>query len=339
MSLIIAENLVKTFKVSQKKTGIRGAVKGLFFPNYRVVRAVDDISFKVARGETIGFLGPNGAGKSTTIKMLSGILHPTSGRVEINGLSPQRDRRAVVRDMGVVFGQRTQLYWDLRLGESFELLKRVYRIEDSVFRRNITWMREEFGLGKLMDTPVRQLSLGQRMRGEISASLLHSPSVLFLDEPTIGLDIEAKQALRELIHKVNREREISVILTTHDLEDVERLCERLVVIDQGKIVEDGPIDQLMRQLLPYRILEVEIEQEFAGDPVVCLMHGEVVESDGRMLRIRFDRNHASASMVIQEVLKQVDVKDLKVREPAVEEMVMMIYRGQHRDSRLELVNV
>lgn len=309
-----------------------GAMKGLFSLKRREVRAVDDISLNISAGEAVGYLGPNGAGKSTTIKMLCGILHPTSGRVEINGICPQENRRAVVQNIGVVFGQRTQLYWDLRLGESFELLKRVYRIGDSVFRNNVAWMEKEFGLAELMNTPVRQLSLGQRMRGEISAALLHSPDVLFLDEPTIGLDIEAKEALRTLIRKINRERNITIILTTHDLKDVEHLCRRLVVINHGKLVEDGPIDQLMDRLVPFSILEVDLESPHVVGQALLLEHGELLGSHGNTLRIRFDRNRVTAAMIIGELLERIDVRDLRIREPEVEEMVMTLYGKGYRST-------
>lgn len=330
MEVIRAENLVKTFAVTEKEKGLRGAVKGLFFPKRKEVCAVDDVSFSIAAGETVGYLGPNGAGKSTTIKMLCGILHPTSGHVEINGMSPQKHRRAVVKNIGVVFGQRTQLYWDLRLGESFELLKHVYRIESSVFNDNIRWMNKELGLEGLMDTPVRQLSLGQRMRGEVSAALLHSPEVLFLDEPTIGLDFEAKNALRELIGKVNRERNVTVVLTTHDLGDVEQLCRRLVVIDDGKVVEDGSFERLMTELVPFKVLEIEMERPLEDEEMPYFAHGKVIQNCGNVIRIRFDRNHVSTAMVIRDVLERVDVKDMRIREPKVEEMVMTIYKKDYR---------
>ena len=257
MALIQVADLVKVFTVTRKDKGLRGAVRALFRPQRTKVRAVDGISFSIDSGEIVGYVGPNGAGKSTTIKILTGILHPTSGTVRIGGTSPQENRQAVVQDLGVVFGQRTQLNWDLRLGESFELLRRIYRIDDEVYEQNIRTMSDLLGIDKLIDTPVRQLSLGQRTRGDLAAAMLHSPAILLLDDPTIGLDVVAKEAVREFILGVNQLRSTTVILTTHDLNDVQQLCRRLIVINHGKIVEDGPLSQLIDKLTPYRLLEVD----------------------------------------------------------------------------------
>ena len=241
MALIQLEQVHKVFRVTRKETGLRGAVKGLFRPQRQEVHAVNDISFSIEAGELVGFIGPNGAGKSTTIKMLSGILYPTSGRVTVDGLSPQRDRRAVVQQIGAVFGQRSQLNWDLRLGESFELFRRIYRVEDGAFSRSLGQLSDVLDLARLLDIPVRQLSLGQRMRGELAAAMLHEPQVLFLDEPTIGMDIEVKASIRSFIHDINLLRGTTVVLTTHDLDDVEELCKRLIIINEGHIIEDGPL--------------------------------------------------------------------------------------------------
>ena len=259
MAHIELERVCKTFRVTRKQKGLAGAVKGLFRPDRREVHAVRDVSFAIEPGELVGFIGPNGAGKSTTIKMLSGILYPTSGRVSVVGLSPQRQRRAVVQRIGAVFGQRSQLNWDLRLGESYELFKRIYRIADDDFERSLAELCEVLGIGDLLDTPVRQMSLGQRMRGELAGAMLHEPDILFLDEPTMGMDIEVKAAIRAFIRDINQRRRTTVLLTTHDLDDVEELCERLIIINQGRIIEDGPLAALIDSITPHRYLIVECE--------------------------------------------------------------------------------
>ncbi|MGN1340268.1 MAG: ATP-binding cassette domain-containing protein, partial [Oscillospiraceae bacterium] len=254
MPVIEVKNLKKQFKSVRKQKGLKGAIKGLFRPEKKIVTAVDDISFSIERGEIVGYIGPNGAGKSTTVKMMSGILRPTSGEILVNGISPVKDRKAVVKHLGVVFGQRTQLYWDLRLGESFELLKRIYDVPDEVYNENMAMMDEILDLKSIIDTPVRQLSLGQRMRGDLAAAMLHSPDVLFLDEPTIGLDVDAKHAIRRFIKEINETRKTTIILTTHDLGDIQELCKRIIIINKGMVIEDGSLDELIDRIAPYRQL-------------------------------------------------------------------------------------
>ncbi len=285
-AVIEVNDLVKEYIIVQKENGLRGALKGLLFPKKKTVRGVDGISFSIAQGEIVGYIGPNGAGKSTTIKMLTGILHPTSGTIKVCGISPQADRKSVVRKLGVVFGQRTQLYWDLRLGESFELLRRIYQIDNSVFEENMAVLTDVLKLEEFIHTPVRQLSLGQRMRGDIAAAMLHSPSILFLDEPTIGLDADAKHAIRHFIKEINRKRGVTVILTTHDLDDVEQLCSRLVVVNHGKVVEDGPMVSLVHKLAPHRLLVVELQQPFHD-----LEHpsAEIIKQDGLKIWYQFEK--------------------------------------------------
>ena len=223
MSIIEVNDLRKEFMTSKKEAGIKGAIKNIIKPKKELVQAVKGVSFSIEPGEIVGYIGPNGSGKSTTIKMMSGILTPTSGTIEINGLNPMKDRKKVVKNIGVVFGQRTQLYWDLRLGESFELLKRIYQIEDSEYKKNLALMNDILNINEIIDTPVRQLSLGQRMRGDLVAAVLHSPSILFLDEPTIGLDVDGKHAIRKFIRDINQNYKTTIILTTHDLVDIQEL--------------------------------------------------------------------------------------------------------------------
>ena len=242
--MIYVENLRKEFKKTVKEPGIKGSIKSFFKPQKEIVAAVKDISFNVEKGEILGFIGPNGAGKSTVIKMLTGILTPTSGTCTINGQNPQRDRKRYVKEIGVVFGQRTQLWWDLPLTETFSVLKEIYEVEDSKFKKRMAFLNEVLELDDFINSPVRTLSLGQRMRADIAASLLHSPKVLFLDEPTIGLDVVVKDNIRNAIAKINEEENTTVILTTHDLADIELLAKRIVMIDKGSKVFDGKITDL-----------------------------------------------------------------------------------------------
>ncbi|MFH0878425.1 MAG: ATP-binding cassette domain-containing protein [Lentisphaerota bacterium] len=324
MALIEAENLVKEFTITPKGRGLAGSLRALVRPRRRQVLAVNDISFRIEPGESVGYIGPNGAGKSTTVKMLSGILHPTRGSVRVLGLSPQANRKAVVRHLGVVFGQRTQLYWDLRLGESFELMRKIYRIPDAVYRDNLALVSKVLRTGELADTPVRQLSLGQRMRGDLAAAMLHAPPILILDEPTIGLDILAKQAVRDFILELNRQRGTTVLLTTHDLGDVEKLCRRLMVINRGCLIEDAPLQTLMEKLAPHRILQVDFEsplERLAPHP-----DAEVVNHEGIRVTLKFDRRRITAAELIAHVTKHHTVRDLAIVEPEIEDVIAHYYR-------------
>jgi len=323
MAFLEVENLVKEFIVTKKKEGLRGAVSSLFHPEKFKVRAVDDISFNIEQGEIVGFIGPNGAGKSTTVKMMTGILHPTMGSVKINGISPHKNRKAIVGKLGVVFGQRTQLYWDLRLGETFELLKRIYRIDDKMYKDNIKMLDEVLNITEIIDTPVRQLSLGQRMRGDLAAAMLHSPTMLFLDEPTIGLDIEVKHSIRDFIKQINERCGTTVILTTHDLGDVEQLCKRLIVINHGKIVEDGPLNSIIERMAPHRYLVVEL-----ASPHQNLFHpyAEVVKTETLRVWFKFDKSRIAATELISDLSKTYPIRDVSVKEPDIEDMIREIYK-------------
>ncbi|MGD2069882.1 MAG: ATP-binding cassette domain-containing protein [Gemmatimonadota bacterium] len=321
---IIARSLYKEFLVRRRRPGIRGAVMTLLRPDRQRLVALDDVSFEIDPGEIVGYVGPNGAGKSTTIKILCGILHPTRGEVRVDGLSPQAHRIAVVRRLGAVFGHRTQLYWDLRLGESFELLKRVYEIDERDYRKMLSVLDDSLALGSLLDRPVRQLSLGQRMRAEIGAAVLHSPSILLLDEPTVGLDVVAKESIRQFVLDLNRTHGTTVLLTTHDLSDVWELCQRLLVIRDGALIEDAPLPELAARLAPYRHLEIACETApetpLAGLPGV----EEVAEEEGR-LRIRFDIRRTTTAELIARVSEAVTIRDLRVREPTLSEMLRRFY--------------
>jgi ABC-2 type transport system ATP-binding protein len=323
MTLIEVDNLVKEYLISKKKSGLKGLLKGVFRPEKIKIRAVDNISFGIEKGEIIGYIGPNGAGKSTTIKIMTGIMHPTSGSVKIDGLSPHQDRKAVVKKLGVVFGQRTQLYWELRLGESFELLRRIYQVDQKVYRENLETMCEILKIDELMDIPVRQLSLGQRMKGDLAAAMLHSPSILFLDEPTIGLDVEAKHAIRKFILDINRKFQVTVILTTHDLDDVEQLCDRLMVINHGKIVEDGPLDQLLAKLAPYRVLVVDM---ITLPDVIFYSAADVIKQEGHRVWFRFEKDKITAAQLISDLSKTYPIRDLSIQEPDIEDIIREVYK-------------
>jgi ABC-2 type transport system ATP-binding protein len=248
MAHIVVERLVKSYVIAERSSGIGGAVRGLLRRRRRRIDALTDVTFSLERGELLGFIGPNGAGKSTTIKILSGILRPDGGRVEVDGLVPYEDRIRHVARIGVVFGQRTQLWWDLPVIDGFELLRDIYRVDRALYVRTRDELVAMLRLDRLLDQPVRQLSLGQRMRAELAAALLHSPSILFLDEPTIGLDAPSKLAVREFVKRLNRERGVTVLLTTHDMHDIDALAERVIVIGHGRVLADGTFDSLRAQI-------------------------------------------------------------------------------------------
>ena len=289
--MIDVQNLCKDYVMRRKEPGLRGAIRGLVRPEHKKIHAVSNLSFHIDDGEIVGFIGPNGAGKSTTIKMMSGILTPTKGCVLIDGRDISKYRKEVVRNIGVVFGQRSQLNWDLRLGESVELLKHIYQIDQSEYDRTIDDLDSILGIREIIDKPVRQMSLGQRMKGDLVASMLHSPGVLFLDEPTIGLDVSAKYALRKFIKEINKTRRTTVILTTHDLGDIQELCERLIIINHGVMMEDGRLSEIVDRIAPYKTLVVEYYDESAPEHDRC----EMTEHSGNVAKYRFIKNEVTAA--------------------------------------------
>ncbi|WP_406344340.1 ATP-binding cassette domain-containing protein [Streptomyces sp. NBC_00648] len=295
------------------------------------VRAVDGITFAVPRGEMVGYIGPNGAGKSTTIKMLTGILTPSGGRVRVAGLDPSRERTRLARRIGVVFGQRTTLWWDLPLYDSYRLAHRMYRIPDDRFRENLDRCIELLDLGELLDVPVRQLSLGQRMRGDIAAALLHDPEVLYLDEPTIGLDVVSKAKVRTFLRELNAELGTTVLLTTHDLTDIEQLCKRVMVIDHGRLVYDGALAGLHEVGGSERTLVVDLERELAPiDLADARMDARVVKVEGPRQWLAFPAT-ASAAPLVAKIAERYPLVDLSVREPDIESVIARMYadRGLH----------
>ncbi len=330
--IIAADGLDKTFTVRRHRAGALGALRGLLEKDAgEVFTAVDNISFTIGRGEMVGYIGPNGAGKSTTIKMLTGILVPSGGNATVAGLVPWEDRKALAQRIGVVFGQRTQLWWDLALIDSLELLRHMYRVPESRFRANLDAARELLDLDDFLQTPVRQLSLGQRMRGDLAAALLHDPEILYLDEPTIGLDIVAKARIREFLATLNRERKVTVLLTTHDLADIEHLCRRIILIDHGQVVYDGELDALRSRFGGKRQIIVDFDHE--PDPAIAtLSNGDigVVGQEGPRVRIAFDRAAITAPEVLARAGRFGSVRDMSIEEPQIEDIIRQLYEGAAR---------
>ena len=320
--MIEVDNLSKTFKVYHHRKGFFGSFVNLFSRRHRVIRAVDSVSFTVQRGEIVGYLGPNGAGKSTTIKMLTGILVPSSGSVTVNGYVPHRQRKENAKHIGVVFGQRSHLWFDLPVQESFELLQRIYRIPEVQYRDNVEMFDALLNLGDFFQTPVRQLSLGQRMRADIAAALLHNPDVLFLDEPTIGLDVVAKARIREFIQQINAEREVTVVLTTHDLDDVEKLCKRVILIDNARLCFDGELATLRRLLSTERLLSVDYAEVY---PDITIPNVHIVYQEGVRVQYRFSPEVISAADLIRTILQKFRIVDISIQEPDIEELIKTVY--------------
>lgn len=317
VAMIEAVGVVKTFTVRTRAGLLRRARSP--------VRAVDDVSFTVEPGEFVGYLGPNGAGKSTTIKMLTGILTATSGTVRVCGLDPSRRRTSLARRLGVVFGQRTTLWWDLPLRDSLALVRRLYRVESGAHRARLAELTALLELDPFLDTPVRQLSLGQRMRGDLAAALLHDPELLVLDEPTIGLDVVSKATVRDFLERVNAERGTTILLTTHDLGDIERLCRRVMIIDRGRLAYDGGLDELRRTVPADRLLVVELARP---GPPITLDGIENVRVEGPRQWLRLPRS-ANAAAVVAELARGHEVRDISLREPGIEDVLAGLYRGDH----------
>jgi len=320
--IISVHNLTKHFKVAHHRRGALGTLRNLVSHDYRLVKAVDGINFEIGAGELVGYLGPNGAGKSTTLKMLTGLLVPTSGELLVNGYLPWRERQAYVGKIGAVFGQRTTLWWDLPVIESLDMLQHIYHIPPARYMTNLDEFRKLLELDAFLNTPVRSLSLGQRMRADLCAALLHNPPLLFLDEPTIGLDVVAKERIRQFILNINQQRGTTVILTTHDLADVEKLCERVMIIDKGRLLFDGQLDNLRQRFGGLRRLTVDFSEEYAE---VDVDGAQVAARDGSRVTYTFERNQISASELISQISARYRIRDLEVREPGIEETVRRIY--------------
>ena len=323
MPIITVEHLSKNFKVHKRRKGFWGSLGSAISREHDIIKAVDDVNFTLKRGELVGYIGANGAGKSTTIKMLTGILVPTSGHIDVMGLTPYHRRKENARRIGVVFGQRTQLWWDLPVIDSFELLKHIYEIPENRYKQNLKFFSELLQLRPFLSTPVRKLSLGQRMRCDLTAALLHNPEILYLDEPTIGLDVVAKEQVRQFLKQINAERQVTVILTTHDLNDVEQVCQRLIIIDSGKIIYDGGIDVLKKRYGKTRMLIVDLAQPYSD---IQLEGVKLTRREENRIWLAFDRDTLPASEVIARLAARYEIQDLTISEPEIEEIVRRIYK-------------
>lgn len=324
-----AIDLTKEFQVFQSRKGLMGAFRDLFQRNYRTIRAVDQINLSIDSGEMVGYIGENGAGKSTTIKMLTGILQPTAGKLRVNGFDPHKEREKFVRTIGVVFGQRSQLWWDIAVQESFSLLQKVYQVDEQANRAYVNRMIEVLEIGNLLDQPVRKLSLGQRMRCELAAALLHKPSLLFLDEPTIGLDVLVKENIRRFLQEINQELGTTIMLTTHDLMDIEALCSRVVMLDNGRIIYDGDLTRLKNEWGSGRTLYLELEESVSQGKWQEVIDTFPVnwECDGeRNYTVKIPNRNTSVSDLLRHLLQQgIQVKEMQIEEPTTEEIVRRIY--------------
>jgi len=328
MAIIETVGLRKVFRTVVRSPGIGGAVRALFSREYEDKVAVHDVTMRLEPGEIVGYIGPNGAGKSTTIKMLTGILVPSGGSISVAGLEPHKQREANAANIGVVFGQRSQLYWDLPLRESFELLRSIYDVKRDRYLQNLAEFASALDLERFMDTPVRQLSLGERMRGDFAAAMLHDPKIVYLDEPTIGLDVVAKEAVRDFVGRVNRERGTTFVLTTHDLADVERLAPRIILIDRGTILYDGALEGLRDRYGTHRTLVVTLAQNYSD---VRVEGAEATYRDGFTWRLRFDRRLLSAQVLIRRVTEKYAISDVAIIEPDIEGIVRTIYLDGFND--------
>lgn len=308
-NMIMVQDIKKYYRIAKRDKGIFASLRFLFHRKYEIKKAVDDVSFSIKRGEIVGFVGPNGAGKSTTIKILSGILYPDAGDVNIKGYIPYKQRKQYVKNIGVVFGQKSQLNWDLPLIESFELMKFIYKIPQEKYEKNLKQFSKLLDMENFINQPVRQLSLGQRMRGDIVAALLHSPEIVFLDEPTIGLDVVAKEKIREFIRYINEKEKTTIIFTTHDMQDIEKVCDRLIIIDKGKKIYDGSIEQIKNKYANFKTIEM------------------LLENDEKEIQT-FDLNVTPMNTVMENLFAQKNIKDISICEPEIDEIIRDIYEGR-----------
>ena len=330
-AIIRVTDLTKTFWTLKRKPGFVGAIQNLFSNDYEEIKAVDKISFEIAPGELIGYIGPNGAGKSTTIKMLPGILHPTAGEIRVDGLIPQHERVRNSKKIGVIFGQRTQLIWDIPPTDSFELMRKMYAIPAERYRTNLQYLVEMLGLNEFMQRPVRQLSLGQRMRCELVASLLHDPKIIYLDEPTIGMDVVAKERIREFILKLNQERGTTILLTTHDINDIERLCRRVLIIDKGRLIYDGTLAEIRRQYGRQRRVVFSLADGAKIDNLTASLDSvgsglqTKTREDGSIV-VCFDPQQVAATTLTRHIVNNYPVSDVAVEEANLEAIIREIYQ-------------
>ncbi len=322
MSFIEVDNICKKYKVSKRKSGIPGMVANLFAPKFEDKEAVKNISFSIDKGEMVGFVGPNGAGKSTTIKMLSGILYPDSGSISVGNTIPYKQRKEYVGRIGVVFGQKSQLQWDLPVIDSFELLKAIYSVPDDVYKKNLDRYTELLDMSKFLKQPVRQLSLGQRMRADIAAALLHSPEIVFFDEPTIGVDVVGKENIRNFIRELNAEDKVTMLFTTHDMQDIEKTCNRLIIINKGSKIYDGTLDGVRKLHGSSRQLDVFFANDVSVSPIPNV---EIEEVDKRHSQLIFDGKKVHINDLMSHLLSTYNVKDMSIAEPDIDSIIRKIY--------------
>lgn len=334
MAIIEVNNLVKKYRIIEKEEGIKGYFKHLIKPKYKEFNAVNGINFNIEEGELVGYIGENGAGKSTTIKMLTGLLTPTSGNVVVNGIIPNKKRIENNKNIGAVFGQKTQLWWDLPVIESFRLIKKMYKIPENEYRNNLKKFAEILDLNDLLEKQVKNLSLGQKMRCEIAATFLHNPKIVYLDEPTIGLDVLVKEKIRKFIKEINKEKKTTVILTTHDLNDIEDVCDRIILLDKGQIIYDGTKQKFKDTYGKYVIAELIVNnktKELSKD--IDLKNVEILEETERKLKMKFSHEEITIVKIMDEISKYCDIEDIHMKESELEDILKEIYKGVHTNGK------
>ena len=329
--MIKVENLSKEFKISKKYPGFKGALRSFFSTEYTIKKAVDDISFEINDGEIVGYIGANGAGKSTTIKMMTGILTPSSGRIIVDGVVPYENREKNAKNIGVVFGQKTQLWWDLPVSETFPLLKDIYGVSDGDYEERMNYFKEILGLDEFFLSPVRTLSLGQRMRADLAAALIHNPKIIYLDEPTIGLDVVVKESVRKAIKDINEKYGTTIILTTHDLNDIEELCNRIIIIDSGKKIYDGELEGVKEQFGYLTTIEIQLKDK---SNIEKINFARFKDDDFKLnmkeskINITFNKNNISSADIIGKVMKKSKVIDFNIKETSIEDIVKKMYKNE-----------
>lgn len=327
MSIIEVKNLVKIYKTIEKEDGLIGYFKNLVKPKYKEFQAVKSVNFNIEEGELVGYIGENGAGKSTTIKMLTGLLTPTSGKVVVNGIIPNEKRIENNKNIGAVFGQKTQLWWDLPVIESFRLIKKMYKIPENEYRKNLKKFTEILDLEDLLEKQVKNLSLGQKMRCEIAATFLHNPKIVYLDEPTIGLDVFVKENIRKFIKDINKEKKTTVILTTHDLKDIEDICDRIILLDKGQIIYDGEKQKFKDTYGKYVISEFIIKDKKDN---IILNNAEIIEQTANKLKIKFSHDETTIVKIMDEISQFCNIEDIHMKEAELEDILKEIYKGAHK---------
>jgi ABC-2 type transport system ATP-binding protein len=323
-TIIKVKNLSKEFQSLKHKPGLKGYMTTMFSRDYKITRALNNVSFEIKKGEFVGIVGPNGAGKSTLIKILTGILTPTKGDADVLGMIPYKQREQYSRNIGVVFGQRTQLWWDLPVIESFDLLKTIYNIPENVYRTNLKKFSDILDLDEYISTPVRKLSLGERMRCDLAASLIHNPKVVYLDEPTIGLDVEAKHRIRLFLKELNKQG-TTIILTTHDMGDIEELCPRILIIDKGKKIFDGPINDIRKRFGKERIINIEFYDDVSKEKFKW-KGVRLLEREEDLIRLSINTEEASVSEIVRRIFSKWSVQDISIDEPKIENIIREIYK-------------